>query len=90
MLEIILVRSSIQADPGFFAHKEKPDKCGKFSPCFHGFSRNSWKARRARTLLAFLGLFLASPHVQKRTELKPGILPGKFWAPFCRESSLLF
>ena len=61
VLEIILVRSSIQADPGFFAHKEKPEKCGKFSPCFHGFSRNSWKARRARTLLAFLGLFLAFP-----------------------------
>ena len=59
---------------GFFAHKEKPGKRGKFCHGFPGFSRNSWKTRRARTLLAFPGFFLAFPHLQKKLG-KPRILP---------------
>ena len=58
---------------GFFAHKEKPGKRGKFCHGFPGFSRNSWKTRRARTLLAF-------PHLQKileNQEFYPRI-PGSF------------
>ena len=65
---------------GFFAYKEKPGKRGKFCHGFPGFSRNSWKTRRARTLLAFPGFFLAFPHLQKsfeNQEFYPRI-PGSF------------
>ena len=72
---------------GFFALKAKPGKCGKLSPGFPGFSRNSWKARGAWTLLDFPTFFLAFPHVQKilqSQEFSAKIDPGEFRTPFSR------
>ena len=74
--EIILVKSS----GGFFALKENPGKRGKFCHGFPGFSRNSWKTRRAPTLLAFPGFLLAFPHLQKSLENQTFYprIPGSF------------
>ena len=72
---------------GFFALKAKPGKCGKLSPGFPGFSRNSWKARGAWTLLDFPTFFLAFPHLQKilqSQEFSAKIDPGEFRTPFSR------
>ena len=77
---------------GFFALKAKPGKCGKLSPGFPGFSRNSWKARGAWTLLDFPTFFLAFPHVQKilqSQEFSAKIDPGEFRTPFSRVNSIL-
>ena len=76
----------------FFALKAKPGKCGKLSPGFPGFSRNSWKARGAWTLLDFPTFFLAFPHVQKilqSQEFSAKIDPGEFRTPFSRVNSVL-
>ena len=77
---------------GFFALKEKPGKCGKLSPGFPGFSRNSWKAREAWTLLDFPTFSLAFPHMHKilqSQEFSAKIDPGEFRTPFSRVNSIL-
>ena len=68
-----------------FLHiRKSPESEEIFFPGSPGFSRNSWKARRARTLLAFPGFFLAFPYVQRSQESReffPGI-PGNSWLLF--------
>ena len=67
-----------------FLHiRKSPESEEIFFPGSPSFSRNSWKARRAPTLLAFPGFFLAFPYVQKcqeSQEFYPGIpvIPGSF------------